>query len=86
VQELIFLVQNGVENTDVTAVESLVERQFAAGHNVYVLDWQPFLDGCLALFGETGRRALLMSVGERLDEVRADLPHREAWRNLLQSM
>lgn len=86
VRELLFVVDGGVEDSDSQAIQGLVDQQFAGGHNLYVLEWDPFLESCLVLFGEQERRVMLIEIGEELDESRADLRHRTAWRELLEAM
>jgi hypothetical protein len=86
IRELLFLVQGGVAEPDRGAVAELSEQQFATGQNIYVCEFGNFLDVCLVLLGESGRRVLLKHIGAELDAQRADLVHRSAWRDLLASM
>jgi hypothetical protein len=84
--EIIFLVQGGIDPENPLAVTETIERQFVTGQNVYVCEFSPFLQACLTLFGESGRRQFLLLIGEELDRVRADLIHRQDWCKLLQAM
>lgn len=83
VREFIFLLQGDVVASDASSVAELTARQFATGQNLYVCRLEPFMESCLALLGEPGRRGFLAAVGEQLDETRADLVHRQAWRDAL---
>lgn len=83
IDELIFLVQNGVTATDADAVNELIAQQFATGQNIYVCEFKSFISAILVLFGGEGRRQFLKAIGEELDERKADLKHRQAWRDLL---
>jgi hypothetical protein len=86
IRELLFLVQGGVEPTDREAVQATIERQFVTGQNLYVAEFSSFLESCLILFGETGRRSFLQHVGEELEVQRADLSHRKRWAELLHDL
>ncbi|MBI1832059.1 MAG: restriction endonuclease, SacI family [Planctomycetes bacterium] len=84
--ELIFLVNGGIDPDSQMSVKETIERQFVTGQNVYVCEFAPFLQACLVLFGEGGRRQFFLMVGEELDNLRADLAHRQDWCNLLQKL
>jgi len=85
VRELLYLVRHGVKKEDASSVAELSRREFATGQNVYVCDFEQFLESILVLVMENGRRIILVQVGNELDE-KADLAHREAWRDLLSSI
>jgi hypothetical protein len=86
IRELMFIVQGGVANHDISAVETAVAGQFVTGQNVYVVEWEQFLGSCLVLFGEKGRREFLQQVGTELDRQKADIIHRKKWAALLTSL
>jgi len=86
IREMNFLVQGGVEPESENSVREGIERQFNTGQNLYVCEFLPFLDACLVLFAEAGRRCFLLAIGEELDRQRADFVHRDAWRNLLHGL
>jgi hypothetical protein len=86
VQELLFLATTGIASSDVAAIGELMEREFVTGQNVYVTSFDRFLESCLILFGEVGRRQFLIQIGDAIDEIKADLGHRETWRDLLQQL
>jgi hypothetical protein len=86
ISELLFTVQGGVDVNDADAVRGIVAGQFATGQNIYVSEFSTFLETCLILLSEEGRRVLLKAIGEELDLRRADLHHRQAWRDLLASI
>ncbi|MCG3197386.1 MAG: hypothetical protein GHCLOJNM_01872 [bacterium] len=83
VRELLFLVQGGIFPDDTGQVDDLIEREFTTGQNLYVLEFQRFVESCLALLGETGRRGFLIEVGIELDRQREDISHRRKWKDLL---
>jgi hypothetical protein len=86
IRELLFLVQGGIDAADQSAVEQLVDRQFATGQNLYVCEFAGFLATTLILLGEAGRRVLLEHIGEELETQRVDLVHRQQWRILLEGI
>lgn len=80
VAELIFLALRGVAEDDAAGIQDLIQREFASGHNLYVIeDFSSFLRMTLALLGEIGRRVFLAAVGRELDEYKSDIRHRRAW-------
>jgi len=83
VSELLFVVQGGVEPEHEAEVLATLDREFTTGQNVYVCEFNHFLEVCLVLFAEPGRRDFLEEIGRTLDGTHADLRHREAWRDLL---
>jgi hypothetical protein len=84
--EIIFLVQGGIDPENQAEAAETIERQFVTGQNVYVCEFSPFLQTCLVLFGEKGRRDFLVTIGEELDRLRADLAHRQDWCGLLHAL
>jgi hypothetical protein len=86
ISEFVFLVQGGISPDDVNNVEEIARKEFASGQNIYVSDFVQFFDTCLVLFGEQGRHAFLRAVGDALDENRADISHRRAWREGLNTL
>ncbi len=84
VSELFFVAQQGVEDQE--QVDSLVEREFVSGQNVYVLSLSRLAEVSLALLGEEGRREFLLGVGSQLDDHRSDIRHRRRWSELLASV
>lgn len=86
IRELIFLIQGRVAAKEEPAVDDLIRKQFASGQNIYLCPFDAFLEACLVLFGEAGRRVLLQNVGEELDRIKADFQHRKVWQELLSSI
>ncbi len=86
IRETIFLVRGGVETNEQAAVDGLIDREYSAGQNLYVGEFGDFLRVCLTLFGESPRRLFLRKIGEELDADKADLAHRQTWRDLLQDI
>ncbi len=83
---MIYLVKGGVAPGDQKGVSDLIQKEFATGQNLYVAEFNEFLEVSLIQIGEEGRRAFLVNIGRELDERKADLPHRIVWRDLLASM
>jgi hypothetical protein len=83
IRELLFLGPKGGEEMAKEESAQLINREFASGQNLYLLDWDEFLGTCLMLFGESRRRAFLENVGSVLDALRLDLAHRRRWAELL---
>jgi len=86
IRELLFLVQQGVVPEEREAISALIEQEFVSGQNVYVCEFSSFLESCLVLFGESGRRSFLKRVGEELERQRVDLSHRQKWSTLLRQV
>lgn len=82
VKEILFLLRGDIDSEDNDAFEQTRRRQFAAGHNVYTVQFHDFLRTCLILFGETHRRTFFERIGSRLDEF-CELEDREAWAGIL---
>jgi len=83
VRELIFLIQGKVAPRDEKEINDLTHKQFVSGQNIYVCRFDTFLEACLVLFAEPGRRVFLQHIGEELDAINADFNHRKAWQELL---
>ena len=83
VSEIFFVAQQGVE--DKKQMDSLVEQEFASGHNVYVMSLSKLAEVSLALVGEEGRSDFLREVGSQLDDHGSDIRHRRRWAELLAS-
>jgi hypothetical protein len=86
VRELMFVVQQSVAEWERTDIEQLVEKEFASGQNVYVLNLERLAEGLLALFGEKGRTRFLREVGNSLDAYALSVLHRRRWAELLRGM
>ena len=85
VAEILYVIRGGVSPDEKSDLERLQSRHFAAGHNVYHIEFESLLRPCLMLFGETGRLLLLENVSQRIDAM-ADLTDRQAWQKLLESL
>lgn len=85
IAEIIYLIRGGVSPEVVGNYKQLKERQFAAGHNVYEIEFEALLRACLILFGEPGRLVLLEAIGTRVD-AHCELVDRRAWEYELQQV
>jgi hypothetical protein len=86
VREILFVITGGLAKEEKEAIAGLIDREFVTGQNVYVVPFDRFLESCLVLFGEGGRRRFLVIVGDAIDDANADLAHRQAWRDLLRRL
>jgi len=83
ITEAIFVVQGGSSLSDREQILSLIQKEFGSGQNLYVAEFMAFLDNHLIVFGEDGRRQFLQLVGRELDQRKADISHRQRWRDIL---
>lgn len=84
VTELLFLIhQLGALDEDII---QRVDREFASGLSIYVLDTLEFCRNVLALLGEHGRYTFLVEVGRMMDELKLQFPDRWEWSQLLQGI
>jgi len=83
ITELLFIAEKGKEQSDRNAIEERVEREFAVGQNVYILNLFEFAYSVLVLLGESGRVEFLRSIGAELDRSNAAYAHRKEWMDLL---
>jgi len=86
VRELLFLVRGGSREENEHEIESTINREFAVGQNIYVCEFDAFMDSCLVLFGESGRRDFMVAVGSSLDAIGADISHRRSWASALRNL
>ena len=86
VSEIFFVATQGAVESERSAVESLIEREFASGQNVYVTDLARLSRTTLALIGEEGRRDFLRETSAQLDKYHSDITHRRAWASILEKL
>lgn len=82
VAEVLYVIRGGLESGSEDEFEKIKRREFAAGHNLYHIEFESLLATCMILFGETGRREFQVAIGERIDEF-GELLDRKAWREAL---
>ena len=85
VSEIFFVAQGTVPSEDID-VQSLIDREFASGQNVYITDLLGLSTSTLSMVGEAGRREFLAEVGSQLDKYSSDITHRKAWAALLETV
>jgi hypothetical protein len=61
----------------------VADREFAAGHNIYLLQFDDFINAVLMWLGEPGRHAFTENVGKVLDEFGHDYTDRREWADIL---
>jgi hypothetical protein len=83
ITEAVFVVQGGLTPNEHDQIIALIQKEFGSGQNIYVAEFMPFLDNHLMLFGENGRRKFLQLICEELDSRKADVSHRQRWRDML---
>jgi len=86
VSEVFFVAQQGVMSSDREEASRLVEREFAGGQNLYIMDFFSLAGTVLALLGESGRAQFAAEVGRQLDTYRSDIAHRRKWAYLLRAI
>ena len=82
----IFFTAPTVKKAEQSAVDERITRAFASGQNLYVFDFFDLAKSVLALGGEHTRTTFLQKVGEHLDLWNTQPSHRQAWKNLLESL
>ena len=82
----IFFVAQGTIPSEESELQALIDREFAAGQNVYVTDLVKLSTTALAILGEEGRRDFLMETANQLETYRSEITHRKAWAAILQSI
>jgi hypothetical protein len=85
VRELFFC-SHGVIASEVSDVDELFGRVWASGTNLYNVTILDFLHSTLPLLGESGIRGFVSLVGSQLDRFSTQPRHRQAWKNLLDSL
>ncbi len=85
VKETFFITALGVVSKEEEDIRQLLQNEFAAGQNIYVLELDLILRSVLAMIGEEGRRAFLKHVGGQLDEY-GELADRQEWVELLRTV
>jgi hypothetical protein len=86
ITEAIFVVQGTPAPDEKEQIAALIQKEFGSGQNIYIAEFIQFLENHLIVFGEKGRRRFLQLVGEELDARKADVAHRQRWRDLLSSI
>jgi hypothetical protein len=82
----IFFATPGVKGDERSTLDERIGRAFAGGQNLYVFDFFNFARSILALGGEPIRITFLQKVGEHLDLWNTQPSHRQAWKDLLESV
>jgi len=83
ITEIIYVIRGGIPDDERAEYVDLQARQFAAGHNIYEVQFEILLRTSLILFGEAGRLVFLEAVGGRLDS-QGELIDRQAWQKALE--
>ncbi|HVP79179.1 MAG TPA: restriction endonuclease, SacI family [Thermodesulfobacteriota bacterium] len=82
----IFFAAPTVKKTEQSAIGERIRGAFASGQNLYIFDFFDLARSVLALGGEHIRTTFLQKVGEHLDLWNTQPTHRQAWKNLLESL
>ncbi|MGH9453611.1 MAG: restriction endonuclease, SacI family [Terriglobia bacterium] len=86
VSEIFFVATQGTVPSEDSAVESLIDHEFASGQNIYVTDLERLSRTALALIGEEGRRDFLSETSAQLEKYRSDITHRRTWASILEKL
>jgi hypothetical protein len=85
ITEILFAA-HGVHPEEKDSVEDQIDRAFAAGQSIYIMDFFELAKSVLALGGGAMRLVFLKKVGEHLDAWSTQPQHRQAWQKLLQDL
>lgn len=76
----------GTKEEDKAEIETLIEKTWASGTNLYRLEITELLKVVLSLSGELGRTDFLRRVGDQLDRYNTQPSNRRTWKTLLDRM
>lgn len=82
----IFFVAQGTVDSERPEIESLVNREFTSGQNVYITDLIKLGTTTLSIVGEDGRRDFLREAANQLDMYKSEIKHRRAWASILETI
>jgi hypothetical protein len=82
----VFFTSPAVKAEDRSALDQRISKAFTADQNLYLFDFFDLARSVLALGGEAIRTTFLRKVGEHLDTWNTQPAHRQAWKNLLESV
>ncbi|MGQ0674730.1 MAG: restriction endonuclease, SacI family [Rhodospirillales bacterium] len=80
IDEALFLVRDGVGGGE---ARDILRKHFASGIDGHVLDIKQFARPLLFLLGVNGRHEFLKETGSMLDKMKAPLPLRRSWAEIL---
>jgi len=86
IKEILFMAQQGIEESNKNDINKKITQEFASGQNIYVADLLEFSKGILILLGEKGRIDFLNKIGAELDNSKSPIKNRKAWANLLREL
>jgi len=86
IKEILFMAQQGTEESNRNDIEKKIIQEFTSGQNVYVANLLEFSKGILILLGEKGRIDFLSKIGVELDNTKSPIKDRKAWANLLREI
>jgi hypothetical protein len=82
----IFFVAQGTVPSEEAEVQSLIDREFTSGQNVYVTDLVVLSTTALSIVGEDGRCDFLRETADQLDMYKSEIVHRKAWASILATL
>ncbi|MGH9513820.1 MAG: restriction endonuclease, SacI family [Terriglobales bacterium] len=82
VSEIFFIAQGSLPSED-SEVQSLIDREFASGQNIYITDLVKLCSTLLSIVGEDGRREFLAETANQLEAYKSEISHRKAWSAVL---
>ncbi len=86
IRELLFMAEQGVQESNKEDIKKKISQEFTSGQNIYVIDLLSFSTGIMILLGETGRVHFLNKIGSELEKSKSSIKHRKAWANLLREI
>lgn len=82
----VFFVAQGTLDSEQSELESLINREFTSGQNVYITDLVKLSLTTLSIVGEGGRRDFLRETANQLDTYKSEITHRRAWASILETI
>jgi hypothetical protein len=82
----IFFVAQGTVPFEEADVQSLIDREFTGGQNVYMTDLVKLSATALSIVGEDGRRDFLSETANQLEMYKSEITHRRAWASILAAL
>ncbi|MHA1795330.1 MAG: restriction endonuclease, SacI family [Promethearchaeota archaeon] len=86
IKEILFMAQNGIEDSNRSEIETKIAQEFTSGQNIYVTDLSHFAEGILIILGENGRVDFLKKIGLELDSSKSPIKDKKTWAALLRKI
>lgn len=84
VTELMFLIRANPLISE--GVNERIQKEFASGQNIYIIEALKFIETAVTLLGEPSRRKFIITIGEVAEELRLDFAGRKQWEEILAAL